>query len=302
MPLSSPTFGFESEWEEGGPELAQQLYALGLVGSPELHSYHCDCDYCDFSGEYPLRVQRDSTCSGEVISSPYDSNDSGWLDHLNDLQAAALEVDAVPGWQAGFHVHVSRRHLRGDEQRGLVLFAAAKWEGVLRYLAAGRFPNQREMNQPLRRVLRSAMGYVLEDVAPTMEDARSFEWAAANVLNGDEGDATHMLEDLYRSHCDNDRHSNLNVRTSHPTFEFRFWNSTRSAWRMELWCRLSLALMDTDVARAMAYHPTTAGPGHGVLFAEVLNNQGHSRCAELVERQLAYLTSDKATLAGAFAA
>lgn len=252
-----------------------------------MHGYHCDCDYCDFNSGRPLRVQRDSTCSGEVISHPFaDVGDAAYT--MSRLQEAALAADAEPGYNAGFHVHVDMRRVRTDRHHK-ALWQYLRWETVLMYLAAGRFPYVRNgMNRTVAEMVRYHMNAHYQLVDAPFYDSRHVpfdpHWCEENLS----GEAlTELAEELHLVHYDSDRHSNLNIATRHGTWEFRLWNSTRSAWRMELWCLLSAAWADhrfvTELSRRDPREPHA-----DVLMAEALAAAGHSRAAELVVRQKNY--------------
>jgi hypothetical protein len=77
-----------------------------------------------------------------------------------------------------------------------------------------------------------------------------------------------------------------------PTMEFRLWNSTRSAWRMELWCRLSLLMADPTFADLMIdkWEPTVTIGDFVALIAEY-GDENHSKTFYLAHRQLTYLNN-----------
>lgn len=283
------TFGFEAEYESGGIELGAALASRGLTPSDEFHGYHCDCHdccsdvacvlgedgYAPGDDHTPFYLQNDSTCSGEVISRPRRAGDR-WQDDVAALCQAAIDVDAEPGTHAGLHVHVGRQLLGADaaRARGLLTFTFALMEPLLVTLAAGRFPTQRTMN----RSIRGDLAWYFQD--------RGLSWEGA-VRAGFRTNET-ALEDLWQIHRELDRHSNLNVSTRLPTVEFRLWNSTRAAWRMELAIGLSVAFAD----RAALLTMTSAleeGWSREAALVHALNRNGYDRTLELAIRQLTYL-------------
>lgn len=256
---------------------------MGLVGDGNIHGYHCGCDNCSFSlSRYPLRVQRDSTCSGEVISSPFSNWFSG-VSVMSALQTAALEVDAEPGMNAGLHVHVDMSDTE-LQHKADVVWSFALWEPFLTELAKGRFTYLRGMNMPSRRLLRGFRAWFNLDTTPDY-----------NRL------------DAYNAYRVQDRHSNLNVRTNYNTFEFRIWNSTRSAWRMELAARLSVALANRHVATSLiANNPRfREDPYSGLVnvitddtvntFKAALRAGRQGACIDLLDRQLRYIREGRPT-------
>jgi hypothetical protein len=289
----SLTFGYEAEYATNAPSLIARLHALGYASTPTLHGYHCDCHEC-VDSDFHFRGQTDSTCSGEIISGVYGRYGEDRRDYADEFEAfadgaqalatATLDVDAEPGMTAGFHVHVGNEHLAPAE-RADVVWEFVRWEPVLRKLAGGRWTYQRDgMNTTLRRSIASTFtdytGRRLtgDSVALAADYAASFGGLSFDQFK------LYVLHNHYEA----DRHSNLCIRTRHHTFEFRLWNSTRSAWRMEMNVRVSLALMDPAVIAAMAKHDASEAE----LFdlACIFADTDHGRAGELVARQSDYLT------------
>lgn len=207
-------FGFECEYASGVAEITRQLYTKGLAGSAEVHPYHCACLACRFDSGYIFRVQRDSSCDGEIISHVFESTEDA-RHYMSTLSEIAVEVDAAPTSECGFHVHVDPPESVEDQQKALYTYF--HWEDLLQPLAQGRYPYVRDNNQPLRAEY-------------------SYRIGAAS---------------LFTKHLEADRHSFLNIHTGHGTWEFRLWNGTRSHWRMEMYCMLSEAFCDLAVIDAL---------------------------------------------------
>lgn len=284
-----PTFGFEFEVATAAPELVSRLYEIGLVGRQVMCPWHCDCGYCTHEeGEYPFHAQTDSSVSGEVISGvmDYDSQFTiNPVEFMRQLQDAAVEVDAEPGLNAGMHVHVGRGRMT-DVQLGKLVWAHLLWEPTLLNIAGGRWPHIRDANRTVRRDnSRFVRGYTNR-----IEDIRD---AITHVQGEHAPYRDDFFQSLYFNHHSNDRHTNLNLRTNHPTVEFRLWNSTRSAWRMELWTRLSIALMDRNVVEEMI-DPARRQYGPTNLKA-LLERMNHGRAATLLDRQIDYLANHAAS-------
>lgn len=282
-PTTGPSFGFESEFARNAEPLAVELHRRGMTGDSLLHGWHCDCDYCSGGYEYPLSVQRDSTVDGEVISRPF----TDWEEAravMVTLQQAAVEVDAEPGENAGLHVHVQRPHRVNFRAEAFLAYLA--WEPALTTLAQGRFPYLRAMNRMVRAdigsYLYNAGDNVTRDAGPTID-------RLVQALKDDPGDmdAREMARRLYGWHYENDRHSHLNLKTRFQTWEFRIWNSTRSAWRIELACRLAQAWTQRPLVEALLTHD---GPNDLSGLVDVIaNNAADDTLSELVTRQSDYL-------------
>lgn len=280
--------------------LAEALFARRLLGDSLLHGYHCSCPTCDFDeSRFPLRAQRDSSCAGEFISSVFDTDED--MDRAREvmraLQDCAIEVDAEPGYTAGFHVHVSwprppMRNRRYEYPQltalGQHIWQFMEWELVLCEIAAGRFLAHRDsMNT---RVCDHWMRYLERNQGwyePSIVAMRRRFSTDDGLIDDSLG---RFIGNLHTYHRDVDRHSNLNVRTRYETFEYRVWNSTRSAWRMELWCLLSLAFMDRQFYDAARIATLAVDPSIELLM-ELLNNTGHECAAELLQRQYAYMAT-----------
>lgn len=286
------TFGVEAEFQIGAADVIQRLNEDGWAGDNRLHGYHCDCEFCDFGNGYPFRGQTDSSCSGEIITDvfgvdplngqPFGGSTYDHVEMFRLLSNAAVDVDAEPGVNSGLHVHVG---IGGLDYFDLCrsLWQIARWEPVLTRIAGGRWSDQREgMNTTLRNVLLPNTRRLAPDGEVNAEFWRNYT-----------PEDCYLDDMLNRSQC-SDRHSNLNTGANRaPTWEFRLWNSTRSAWRMEMFSGLSIALMDPEVTAGLAELETPLrrrSPSSGIdNVALACDNAGHSRTAELVSRQAAYL-------------
>lgn len=288
------TFGFEAEFHQNANAAIAELHALGLAGAPRLHSYHCDCEYCAFGGEWAFRGQTDSSCSGEVISDIANTPREG-LAWMKALEAVAIDVDAEPGFNSGFHVHVGHQDLDYSD-RAESLWQFIRWEHVLERVAGGRWETQRSGQN---RTVRSCLSGLFADVTDRPLNIGSL---IGVELNDDDMDIDlpRFKRNLLETHMESDRHSNLNIgNRRHPTWEYRLWNSTRVAWRMELFTGLSVALIDPAVASNLAeLTPPMRMRSQSSGLSDIAlacDDAGHSRTAELVTRQAAYLTDRAAT-------
>lgn len=279
------TFGFESEFQRNAQPLAGELHRRGLWADTTIHGWHCECPACSL-GEYPFKVQRDSTVDGEVISRVFTVSelDTEAADAMRQLQEAAIEVDAEPGYDAGLHVHVKRP--RGDDLRAKGTVAYLLWESALISLAAGRFHEVRAMNRPLMNdfvglACRHNGGF--GSARDNREGARRWlKDVRSDVLDNLLDDAVDIHDELYG----NDRHAHLCLNTRFNTWEFRIWNSTRSAWRMEMAVRTSLAFVNPTVIGALLEYD---GIRSSAELRHILQHIDHDpRLVELIDRQIAY--------------
>ncbi len=282
------TFGFEFEVATEGAALTRHLYEQGHTGQVGMCPWHCSCNYCAFgTGNFLFRAQTDSSVprGGEIITNIL-HHDPNHARHAEDvfgiLQRAAVEVDAEPGLDAGLHVHVGIQHLNADELNR-AFWAYLRYENVLNSIAAGRWVANRGANNNVM----STVNYLLTDYAGG--DDRGLDAIATIEDNGLENRTMRTIRDEAYG---GDRHTNLNMRTNHGTWEYRLWNSTRAAWRMEMYTRLSVALVDPEVNAAMLAAPLTRRVTRRAIdrFASLLMDCGHDTAADLVDRQATYST------------
>lgn len=316
----SYTFGFEAEFGYGVERLAARMNTLGYCGDDHMHNYTCDCDTCaishydSWSGEwdmfhpdvYPLRFKHDSSCGGEAISRVYTSPDEDDVQQLfGTIERESVALDVEPSLSAGFHVHVGRDHLR-RQNIGMLTLAMCMWEPALLSISSGRWSTNRGWNATLVNLLNDT----LNDVARTYGSANYCLSSIRRMLDDDamsNTDTRDMFNTLARAHASCDRHSSVAISDRHPTVEFRLWNSTRSAWRMELWCRLSLMLAAPTFANALilGYDPDDSRASNMDAFRDIAatwaSANGHaSRTIDLLDRQIAYLKSDKPSITAPF--
>ena len=286
------TYGFEAEFDVNATSVMQRLHEYGFAGSDHLHGYHCDCDDCVNRNGYPFRGQTDSSCAGEIISDIFGASEYypqvEWdnLGYITEprlvmtLCNIAVDVDAEPGFNSGFHVHVGLYGLSPNQlARGFWQFV--RWEPVLQRIAAGRWSSMRDNNDTVRMM----MNHTYASLTSSPLTARS---ALDNTL--DEGERMHMMV----RHQTNDRHSNLNIGARRtPTWEFRLWNSTRAAWRMWMYCDISKAFMDPEfITLVEGLNPPQRfrRPSAGInLLADAADQCGYDGLPEALLRQAYYL-------------
>lgn len=308
-------FGFESEWEQGAVDLVSHLHrTTNYIRTAEPHRYHCTCLDCIIDTSQSeeelddpdnfiiadLRAQRDSTCSGEIVSRPFLTMDEA-RPVFQAIEQGAVEVDAVPGLNSGWHVHVDITHLTPEERhRAFGIYVL--WEQIVIGYAAGRWSYVRDMNTSVLNMLNP----FLRDWRRQFENNGTLPLGSDDpailpflLLRADDNTRTSYLRSLHETHRGNDRHSYLSNRTRFSTWEFRLWNSTRSAWRMELWCEMSRLFTNMEFVNALMTFPyfeanTSTGwmydrPSAHAFMLQTLSSLGHDRVAELLDRQEDYL-------------
>jgi hypothetical protein len=292
------TFGFEAEFATEASPLVTELHRMGFTGSGTMHNYTCDCDVCairfdDYDGDpdyfhediYRLRAKYDSSCGGEIISKVFDNVEQA-IQSFDAIQQAALITDTEPGLQAGFHVHVGRRHLT-KEQRGRLVMAMTLWENVLFDIAAGRWPHNRGWNVSLLTLMHHQFrSEALTHGLPISTIDHGLLEQLLEKITGTMHERT-FYRSIADEHQEVDRHSTMAFSPRWPTMEFRLWNSTRAAWRMELWCRLSRLLANPDFVNTMLtdWHYQVSMDD----FLSMSSTSNDTVLVELLERQIGYV-------------
>lgn len=246
------TFGFETEFAANANELIADLTRKGLAAQDRLHGYHCDCTGCADLTDITFRGQRDSTCNGEIISKVFSTGN--WqeaTDAMWELQESALDVDAALTTTCGLHVHIGDTdgsNLAAPAQLSMAWLGIEPllWDHVAGAAWVGRRGDQNML--------------VSEAVLSMM--LRSNIWDRHGRWISQESELDDMpaaLQRDYMVHFERalnnmtwDRHSDL-ARAGHGgTYEVRIFNATRVAWRIEMACRLAVALCDQNVAVTFA--------------------------------------------------
>jgi hypothetical protein len=242
------TFGFEAEFSSGVDRLITLLTERGFARQEDgrLHGYHCDCTGCRALHSVPFRAQRDSSCGGEIISGIF--SDDQWpraTEAMHALQEAALDVDASIDMNCGMHVHIG-----GDDIASTLTLPMA-WLGLepilWEHVADGAWGRRRGSQNVL----------LSQSIVDMMYNSRLWErygrypCAEADLdAEGPELQREYAIDFHQKlSQMSWDRHCDLALAGHGGVYEMRIFNATRVAWRIELACRLAVALSDPDVAQ-----------------------------------------------------
>ncbi len=249
-PRHDVLFGVEMEFQDDIEPLTTILCDDGILPSPRKHEYHCGCEHCAFDTGYDLKAQRDGSCGGELITRPFAYSEWNVFKQLTDhIQLRSIQTKVRVGLEAGVHVHVTPPRLR--DGKGAAFAAFYLWQQELLKLAQGRERHVREFNglvgpQPADTNIDPPYGRPLFSLWMNQE-AVTIESLAANLRTN-----STLRRSLYDYHNEYaDRHSTLNTRTGHGTWEYRLWNSSQAAWRIRAYVSWSVALADGNVATEM---------------------------------------------------
>lgn len=228
------TFGFELEVAEGAPELSVQLRSAGLAHQGRVHQYHCRCEYCDeYFGQQGnwLKVQNDSSCGGEVISSILRWENTGDTDEMDvnptriidGLTRILVESDTPIDHRCGLHVHVGATDL-SDNQLGRLYALMHHHEAILYRLACGRRSEHRGYNNNFDYCRPMS---AFDNPVEARELAR---------LKSAQVKSSPIAYNKYIA-------ANMMPIERLGTVEFRLWESTRSRRRLRFYIKLSIALV-----------------------------------------------------------
>ena len=331
----STTLGYEAEWSTNFDMMLHALHAAGHVPDPNVHRYHCDCQHCtDLQNRYhqfPFRAQHDSSVSGEIISGIHNLTvPDGWA-RLNDtfqiLEQTAFATDCEPSPSAGFHVHARTHNLATHRVRdyldgryalavaGVVLSLPAIttiW-GFGRHQTYGHnnTDTYAEVNNILRASFsRSSMAQAMHDMVDEFDQIDEINNTGQVPEGGVNEGRRNFAQQFLRYITGLDRHSYVGMRTRYNTLEFRFWRSTRVAWRMQLACLMSGLLVSPTYARdVLTIHgPRASGPSLAnpdwlldLIRRYATDNPDDIRyplLVELMEEQLDYVNTTNSVPAG----
>ena len=250
------TLGFELEFTSGVEQLIRLLTERGFANQREerLHSYHCDCETCRDLDGVTFRAQRDSSCpgGGEIISGIFSSDD--WdtaTAAMHALQEAALDVDAAIDTNCGMHVHLGESD--GDMLAPAPILSMAwlgveplLWEHVATSVWAQRRGSQNHLlSQTMVDMVQNSRIWDRHDIYPVAE--RDLGMTPMGFQQDYVVEFRRILGGMgWDRHCDLARANHGGV------YEMRIFNATRVAWRIELACRLAVALADPAVATHFA--------------------------------------------------
>lgn len=223
-------FGFELEVRSNARTVLANLQSQGVTRHDHFHAYHCRCDLCAYEPS-PGRLflaQEDCTVDGEIISCVLEH---GSLDHHRAVSAASramlLSAAGTEG-STGFHVHVSHEEFTTRRQRRILFRLMHRYGADLSEIAAGGHESVRSYNG----------------------NPSDWSWA---------GNTTDWASTRWIPNCG----SWLVEKPA--THEFRLWNSTRVAWRMNLAIGLSVAMTKAALDRADTTGPSDRRPIEAIL-------------------------------------
>ena len=248
------SFGFEAEFTGHVPELISLLTDAGFAQQhgDRPHQYHCGCNTCQDLQGIAFRAQRDASCGGEVISGIFFDTPEGWERAqcaMQALQDCALDADAGVDMRCGQHVHVGWATPGNPYDEGIppedwassmnLSLAWMALEPLLwDYMVGSVWAARRGFNS---LVTTNIIGR-LQNNERIWEDQYQIDESRFHELSAGWNE---RYKAAFMRECDRmlwDRHSDL-ARASHGGhYEFRIFNASRSAWRTELACRLSVAM------------------------------------------------------------
>mgnify|MGYP000717927574 CR=1 FL=1 len=254
--------GFELEVSSGADAsldiLRNSRPLPGVAGTmhSRFHQYHCECDECEYDRKDVLfGAQQDCTADGEFISKIFTYGSKRMYASFDSLQTALVDGAAGVDGAVGNHVHVrrpqDRRQVPTDVKLGRLFL---RYQDELENFAAASF----------ERVRRSGCTVKADNIYQgDLDDLKPWRFARQMVRNARINPRPAYYSqaewDLHQQHVARRPVSALNeivggsylrYGASGQTYEFRLWNSTKSAWRMALHVGLSVGM-----TRAAMYGP-----------------------------------------------
>lgn len=202
-------------------DVCSALAAAGLGGRSSGYSGHSMTEWV---------VKLDGSVSGgvEVVSPPLDFDDPDQRGQV-DRALAAMQTVCTTNVQAGIHVHVESRDLSA-EQVGSVARTFTHFEDILYRLASSGWntirPGARSYARPLLAAQVDGLSKAKTDV-----QLQVAYYGSASVLP--------------RSHGDSSRYYALNLHSHfyRGTIEFRLFNSSLNAMRVQTYIAVCMAIV-----------------------------------------------------------
>lgn len=213
-------FGFELEVRSGARDALHLLHADGHASTDRFHSYHCRCGDCDYSDErYLFSAQQDCTADGEFITKILDYGSDRHRTAMHSLADALQEVNADTSGNVGNHVHVEKPSVNEYATAAAMARLFLRYQRDLEVIAAGPHDGIRAYNERLNDYNRN----VYRLLPLTFQRQNRMPSIGGSYLY-------------------------FGGRGSGRTYEFRLWNATKAAWRMQLHVGLSVAMMRAAIA------------------------------------------------------
>jgi hypothetical protein len=187
--------------------------------------------YTGFDARYwVVKYDGSVTNGGELVSPPLDFDNPEHRAQVDRAVAALKAAGARPTVEAGIHVHVDSSDLSAEQVAG-VARVFTKFEDVIYRIASSGW---RTIRSGARTYARPIPHSRMQDIAKARTDAQlSTAWYGAGQ--------THTS-----SHGHNSRYSGLNLHSHfyRRTIEFRVFNSSTNAKRVQGYIAICVALVE----------------------------------------------------------
>lgn len=232
-------FGFELELRSNARPVVADLHSRGVCAVERLHAYHCDCPDCDYANDrYLFTAQADCTVDGEMISKILTYGSDEHYRAVDEVTSAMVRHNAKVHGDTGLHVHVGKDAFSTRRQRRILFRLMARYWQELSELAAGGQDAVRGYNRPPSPP-ESAL---TAGSRPQFYAEGPFRWSSTDFP-----------------------HTGSWLANKENTYEFRLWNATRAAWRVNLAIGLSVAMTRAAVDRCDTTGPDDPRPLEAVI-------------------------------------
>jgi hypothetical protein len=266
-------FGVEIEFIGDLSNVLEALRETELVVIDSRHTHN--------TGNAPAgwALKRDGSVQGggELVSPPLDFDDADQRGQVNAAVDALLRAGATTHHSAGIHVHIEAKNDDGSvftgRQIGSVVRFGYKFEDAIYRIASSGWeslrPGARSYAKPVpEEVARAIMQ------AKTLEDIRNV-WdgytVGGRVRNG--GRWNHALERYYAV--------NLRSFFQRGTIEFRYFNSSLNATRIQTYIALCAAIVE-DARRGQSRSVAKSFPLGGMHSGQVCEKKVFLRLQQIL--------------------
>jgi hypothetical protein len=218
-------FGIEVEYVGDNPSVISAIREGGLSSRDSMHSYMGHSN-----SEWIVKTDASVNHGGELVSPPLDFDNPEARQQVTTAVNALLGVGCRPDDSTGIHVHIDCSDLT-VKQLVAVVKNFTKFEDVLYRIACSGWLNMRSGARTYARPLDRARAEAIAK-ARTMEE----------IQRGYYGGGTY---ERHSHHGDQSRYCGINLHSFfyRGTVEFRIFNSSMNAERVQAYIALCMALV-----------------------------------------------------------
>lgn len=233
-------FGVEIEFIGDIARVAAELRAEGLpvVNQGHTHLGHSESRWV---------VKRDGSVQrgGELVSPPLDFDNSDHRDQVNRAVTCLQRANVKPHPSAGIHVHIEARHddgrmMSGKEIAAVVRFTYKFEDAIYRIASSGW--------EKIRAGARTYAQPIPEPTALNIMECKTMEevwrvWSGYPARIRTRGPNASHYGRRFTQEMERYAATNLRSISAHGTIEFRYFNSSINADRIQAYIALCMAIV-----------------------------------------------------------